>query len=80
MNMMTNSAALAGAPLAVSLNGERIQTGALSLQALLQERGFNSAAPFACAVNNAFVPRRLWGECMLGQGDRIDVVTPITGG
>ena len=83
MSAMTNPVATApsaGASMAISLNGERIQTAALSLHALLQERGYDGAAPFACAVNNAFVPRRLWPECMLKSGDRIDVVTPITGG
>ena len=64
----------------VSLNGERIETGEATLQALLQTRGYALKSAFACAVNNRFVPRPQWPACALQSGDRIDVVTPITGG
>lgn len=67
-------------PLEISLNGEHIATGAATLQALLMERGFDLKSAFACAINNAFVPRPQWPERVLQSGDRIDVVTPITGG
>ena len=66
--------------LEISLNGERIATQAATLQALLQERGFDLKSAFACAVNSGFVPRPQWPERHLQGGDRIDVVTPITGG
>jgi sulfur carrier protein len=64
----------------ISLNGERLQTQAGTLQALLLTRGFELQKPFACAINNAFVPRPQWPERALQKGDRIDVVAPITGG
>lgn len=64
----------------ISLNGERIATQAASLQGLLVERGYDLKSAFACAVNNGFVPRPQWPERSLQGGDRIDVVTPITGG
>ena len=64
----------------VSLNGKRIATQAATLQALLLERGFDLKSAFACAINNGFVPRPQWPERSLQGGDRIDVVTPITGG
>ena len=64
----------------ISLNGERIATEAATLQALLLERGYELKNAFACAVNNGFVPRPQWPERSLQGGDRIDVVTPITGG
>ena len=67
-------------PLEISLNGEHIATGAATLQSLLMERGFDLKSAFACAINNAFVPRPQWPERVLQSGDRIDVVTPITGG
>jgi sulfur carrier protein len=67
-------------PLEISLNGERIQTQAATLQALLLARGFELQKPIACAINNAFVPRSQWPERTLQNGDRIDVVAPITGG
>ena len=64
----------------ISLNGERIATQAATLQGLLLERGYELKSAFACAVNNGFVPRLQWPERSLASGDRIDVVTPITGG
>lgn len=64
----------------ISLNGERIATQASTLQALLLERGYALQGTFACAINSAFVPRPQWPERSLQDEDRIDVVTPITGG
>jgi len=64
----------------ISLNGERIDTQALTLQALLLERGYELKSAFACAVNRDFVPRQQWPARNLQGGDRIDIVTPITGG
>ncbi len=64
----------------LSLNGERINAQAATLQALLLARGYRLDAAFACAINNTFVPRPQWPERVLVNGDRIDIVTPITGG
>jgi sulfur carrier protein len=64
----------------ISLNGKLVATDATTLQALLETRGYDFKSAFACAINNAFVPRPLWPQRLLGNGDRIDVVTPITGG
>lgn len=64
----------------ISLNGERINAEATTLQGLLLARGYQMDAAFACAINNTFVPRQQWTERMLENGDRIDIVTPITGG
>jgi sulfur carrier protein len=64
----------------ISLNGQRVETDAATLQALLEARGYDFKTAFACAINNAFVPRPQWAQRALQNGDRIDVVTPITGG
>ena len=64
----------------ISLNGQRVETDAATLQALLEARGYDFKSAFACAINNAFVPRPQWSQRELQNGDRIDVVTPITGG
>jgi sulfur carrier protein len=64
----------------VSLNGQTLDTAASSLQALLVERGYDVRAAFACALNAVFVPRPQWSQQLLRDGDRIDVVAPITGG
>ena len=64
----------------VSLNGERISAEATTLQALLLARGYKLETAFACAINSTFVPRPQWPARKLENGDRIDIVTPITGG
>ena len=64
----------------ISLNGERTIAEATSLQVLLIARGYKLETAFACAINNTFVPRPQWPERALANGDRIDIVTPITGG
>jgi sulfur carrier protein len=64
----------------ISLNGDKLVVDASSLQGLLVARGYQLETAFACAVNHAFVPRAKWPSLTLENGDRIDVVTPITGG
>ena len=64
----------------ISINGERINVDASTLQALLLTRGYILGTAFACAINNTFVPRPQWPERVLKNDDRIDIVTPITGG
>ena len=64
----------------ISLNGERTSAEATSLQVLLIARGYKLETAFACAINNTFVPSPQWPERLLVNGDRIDIVTPITGG
>ena len=64
----------------ISLNGKRLEVEAATLQALLLARGYKLDAAFACAINNTFVPRPQWPQRLLINGDKIDIVTPITGG
>ena len=64
----------------ISLNGERLDTQASTLQALLLARGYPLQGAFACAINHHFVPRPQWPDRILQTGDRIDVITPIQGG
>ena len=64
----------------LSMNGERIAAEASTLQTLLLARGYQLESAFACAINNTFVPRPQWPERLIENGDRIDIVTPITGG
>ena len=64
----------------ITLNGERLATQAPTLQALLLARGYAMQSAMACAINRNFVPRPEWPERALENGDRIDVITPITGG
>jgi sulfur carrier protein len=43
--------------------------------ALLQPAG-----PFAAAVNATFVPRSRYAQHALQDGDRVEVIAPVTGG
>jgi len=64
----------------VSMNGRPLQTPAATLAELLRQQGYAADAAMACAVNREFVPRAQWAAHALDDGDRIDVVAPITGG
>ncbi len=38
------------------------------------------ASPFAAAVNMNFVPNTRYRDTPLNDGDRVDVIAPVTGG
>lgn len=43
-------------------------------------RVWDTPAVFAAAVNLQFVPRTAYAERRLSEGDRIEIIAPITGG
>ncbi|MBE3639539.1 sulfur carrier protein ThiS [Mangrovicoccus algicola] len=63
----------------IELNGERIETGAASLDALVEERG-HDAGSVATALDGAFVPRPLRAAAMLRDGARVEILSPMQGG
>ncbi|MET9952664.1 sulfur carrier protein ThiS [Streptomyces sp. NPDC006339] len=64
----------------VSVNGEaRTLPGPLSLDALVATLTTASAG-VAAAVNETVVPRGRWATTVLGEGDRIEVLTAVQGG
>ncbi|MBJ7468588.1 MAG: sulfur carrier protein ThiS [Rhodoferax sp.] len=67
-------------PLALHVNGADCETTANSLQDLLLELGYALNTAMACAINNHLVHRADWPQRALAQGDRVDVIVPITGG
>ena len=76
-----NARTAAPRTLALSVNGQRVDSAAATLAALLAERGFDGGVGgCACAVNGLFVPRANWAAQALADGDCIDVVAPVTGG
>lgn len=36
--------------------------------------------PFAAAVNTQFVPKTQYAQHLLSDGDRIEIISPVTGG
>ncbi|MFE0644630.1 sulfur carrier protein ThiS [Streptomyces sp. NPDC058877] len=64
----------------VSVNGEaREFTGPLSLDVLVATL---TTAPsgVAAALNETVVPRGAWATTLLGEGDRVEVLTAVQGG
>jgi sulfur carrier protein len=43
-------------------------------------RTLQPAAPFAAARNDELVPRAGYEQCVLAEGDRIDILHPAAGG
>lgn len=63
----------------IKVNGATHETEAPTLAALLEEMGLG-AAKVATAVNEDFVPGPLRAQTPLGEGNRIEIVTPRQGG
>jgi sulfur carrier protein len=62
----------------ILVNGEAQQVNASQLDAVLLEMAFNGK--FAVALNGEFVPRSLYAQTQLSQGDSLEVLSPIAGG
>lgn len=64
----------------VSVNGEpRELADPLSLDVLVATLT-TAPAGVAAAVNEAVVPRSQWAATLLGEGDRVEVLTAVQGG
>jgi sulfur carrier protein len=81
---MTHSAALdaddvAATPLRVRINdvAHTLDAPATVADAVAH---IAAVAPFAVAVNRAFVPRSQHATRALADGDRVEVIRPVTGG
>lgn len=64
----------------VRINGKDEALNAATLAELLKARGIVRARGVAVAVNGAVVPAARWGEAVLAEGDRIEIVRPFGGG
>jgi sulfur carrier protein len=49
-----------------------------TLAAALAAQGFKP--PYAVAINTRFIPRAAYAHTLLADGDRVEVITPVTGG
>ncbi|MFG3344887.1 sulfur carrier protein ThiS [Streptomyces sp. NPDC048018] len=64
----------------LSVNGEaRLLSGPVSLAALVATLT-RAASGVAAAVNETVVPRGEWETTVLGEGDRVEVLTAVQGG
>ncbi|MEU9606711.1 sulfur carrier protein ThiS [Streptomyces sp. NPDC048057] len=67
-------------PLVVSLNGERRELATPTTLAALVAEVTAAPAGVAAAVNETVVPRSAWPGTLLGDGDRVEVLTAVQGG
>ncbi|WP_435970571.1 sulfur carrier protein ThiS [Streptomyces sp. Qhu_M48] len=64
----------------VSVNGEaRVLSGPVSLDALVATLT-TARSGVAAALNETVVPRGEWTSTLLGEGDRVEVLTAVQGG
>jgi sulfur carrier protein len=61
------------------VNGEKIETQATRVDALLAELDY-AGSHLAVAVNYDVVPRARWAETPLNDNDQIEILTPRQGG
>ena len=66
-------------PTGVLVNGERTETGAVSLAELVAQLGHGQEA-VATALNGDFVPRQARASTPLRPGDKVEIVAPRQGG
>jgi len=63
----------------IELNGQRVETEAETVAALLQERQIDAAC-VASAFNGQFLPRAQYASQRLEAGCRLEVLSPMQGG
>ena len=63
----------------ISVNGKSVEVGSASLSDSLAELGYTDSC-IATAVNEEFVPSSKRTECILKEGDRVEVLMPMQGG
>jgi sulfur carrier protein len=65
----------------IKVNGVAEVVQAATVAALLGSRGIDAQARgIAVARNGAVVPRALWAETALADGDEIEIIKAISGG
>lgn len=69
------------ADITVQLNGEPVQVASHSFTDLMRQSGIDPGQQgIAVALNNQILPRALWPETQLHDGDIIEVITAMQGG
>lgn len=63
----------------IKLNGENCQTEANTLEAALEQFGYQDTV-IATALNGQFIPEALRKTTLLTEGDQIEALAPMQGG
>ena len=63
----------------ITYNGELLTTNTTTLFDLVMEQ-FGTDAGVAVALNRSILPRSVWKNSVLNDGDRVDALTAVQGG
>ena len=63
----------------ITYNGELLTTNATTVFDLVMEQ-FGTDAGVAVALNRSILPRSVWKNSVLNDGDRVDALTAVQGG
>ena len=63
----------------ITYNGELLTTNTITVFDLVMEQ-FGTDAGVAVALNRSILPRSVWKNSVLNDGDRVDALTAVQGG
>lgn len=63
----------------ITYNGEPLTTNTATVFDLVMEQ-FGTDAGVAVALNRSILPRSVWKNSVLNDGDRVDALTAVQGG
>ena len=63
----------------ITYNGELLTTNTTTVFDLVMEQ-FGTDAGVAVALNRSILPRSVWKNSVLNDGDRVDALTAVQGG
>lgn len=63
----------------LEINGEELEVQASTMAGLLAELEYDHEF-LATARNSDLVPSEEWESCLLSEGDRIEILSPMQGG
>jgi sulfur carrier protein len=61
----------------INKNEHELPSGATVADAVV---AIEAKPPFAAAVNTQFVPKTHYAQHALSEGDRVEIISPVTGG
>lgn len=63
----------------ISINGNPIETAQIKLTDYLNEKSYN-VSRIAVELNGEILPKNLYGETVLKNGDKVEIVSFVGGG
>lgn len=66
--------------IAITINAQPLQLSAENPTLSQAIEQWGARAPFAVALNTQFIPRSQYSNHLLKSGDKIEIISPVTGG